>query len=112
MATVTTDVPINSQGVCPDPSAIQSQVHTLDLIVYQLVPASPSDDISDWQFVSYCVLKQGGGLVELTLGLGGTPYLTALVLARLKLGTTEVNLKIKNAASGAEVVIDPMIIHI
>lgn len=111
MAIVATNVPIDSQGNCPDPDAICSTVDALDLIVYQLVPASASDDISSWNFVLYLVCKQTGSPLELSLALPSGQYLSALVLASLPAGTHDVNLKVKNTRSGATVVIDPKIIR-
>lgn len=108
MAIVSTNVPIDSNGICPNPGAIQSQARRLDLIVYELTPASPQDNIADWDFMLFLQTKQGGSL-PLTLGLPGGKHLTALVLPASLDGTYDVDLKIKNSA-GTVVVIDPILI--
>jgi len=111
MTTVNTAVPIDSNGLCADPDAIQSVVDELDLIVYSLTPASAGDDISDWVFALYLTNKQGGGPLNLTLALPTAQSLSALVLPSLALGTYYVNLKIRNRRTGSSLVIDPAIIR-
>lgn len=111
MSTIPTNVPIDSQGHCPDPDLIRSEVRALDLIVYELVPAMPGDDISAWEFVLFLTSKQGGGLLPLTLALPGGQHLSALVLPALAVGSYNVNLKIRNTGTGETIVIDPVIIR-
>ncbi|SER04128.1 hypothetical protein SAMN04488038_11494 [Solimonas aquatica] len=111
MSVIATQVPINSQGQCPDPSAIVSTVKALDLIVYELVPASSDDDIGSWHFELFLTNKAGGGTLNLSLGLGLGRYLSALVLTSLSEGTYNVNLKVRNYLNGTEVLIDPIIVR-
>lgn len=111
MAIVATNVPINSQGICPDPDAIISEIKALDLIVYELVPAGSGDDISDWIFELFLKTKGAGAGLPLTLGLPGGRFLSALVLPALPLGSHEVDLKIRNLKTGDSVLIDPKIIR-
>lgn len=111
MSIVSTPVYIDSQGHCPDPDSIVSEVGLLDIIIYELLPVSAGQNISAWQFMVFLTRKDGGGTLPLTLGLGGSAYFSALVLPTLAAGTYEVNLKIKNSNSGQELLIDPRIIR-
>ena len=111
MAIISTNVPINSLGICPDPDAIVSDARALDLIVYELVPAGSGDDISGWVFELFLKTKGEGASLPLTLGLPGGPFLSALVLPALLPGSYDVDLKILNMKTGDSVLIDPKIIR-
>lgn len=110
MATVVTAVPLTAAGNCPDPDAIVSTVDALDLIVYELTPASAGDDIGNWVFELYLKTKAGQSL-PLTLALPGGPRLSALVLPALPLGSHAIDLKVRNTQTGESKLIDPTIIR-
>ena len=112
MANVVTNVPIDSNGNCPNPDQIVSTVSGGDVIQYKLVAASPRDNIGDWQFMLFVRRKSDNGRLPLTLSLPVGQQQDALVLPTMPSGTTSVNLKVVNVATHAVSVIDPQIIYI
>lgn len=111
LTSVTTNVPIDSNGNCPDPSGIVSEVHRGGTIKYVLVPADPNQKIGDWRFVAFVTRKPDNGILPLGISVQLQEE-NVVILPTMPLGTTDVNLKIFNFVTKAQSVIDPKIIVI